>query len=117
MTARRQVSLDCFRRRVAFWIERLRVQPARVAVMDMTRKWASCSASGRVTFATAAASLPARLRDYVIVHELLHLRVRNHGRLFKAHLTACMPDWPQRHRRLPDRDRRGCPQRCSPPRA
>jgi len=29
----------------------------------------------------------------VILHELLHLRVRNHGKLFKAYLTAYQPDW------------------------
>lgn len=62
----------------------------------MTRKWGSCSAAGTVTFATALLSQPAEFRTYVIVHELLHLRVHNHGRLFKSYMGAYVPGF-QRH--------------------
>jgi hypothetical protein len=89
-----------FRKRVAYWSARLKVRPARVALTRLKNKWASCSRAGRITFARDIVSLPLRVRDYVIVHELLHLRVANHGRLYKAHMTTTLPDWQRRHRAL-----------------
>jgi len=86
-------SKEGFRKRVRLWSERLNVSPASVRVQRMTRKWASCSASGTVSFATDLLSKSAQFRDYVIVHELLHLRVANHGKLFKALLGLHIPDW------------------------
>jgi hypothetical protein len=82
-----------FKERVAAWAEKLRVAPRQVRVQKMPRKWASCSTRGWVTFSDDLLREPDEFQDYVIVHELLHLRgVRNHGKLFKglikAHLAA-----------------------------
>ncbi len=65
----------------------------------MCNKWGSCSSKGTVTFALALLRESADFRDYVIVHELLHLRVKNHGRLFKAYLSIHCPDWRQFEKR------------------
>ncbi len=76
----------------------------------MTRKWASCSDGGRVTFARDMIRQPRKFQDFVIVHELLHLRVRNHGRLFKALLSLYVPGWrriAERHLAGPSTGRRG----------
>lgn len=59
----------------------------------MTRKWGSCSTAGNVTLAADLADQPPGFQDFVIAHELLHLRVPNHGKLFKALMTAYVPDW------------------------
>jgi hypothetical protein len=82
-----------FKARVTAWAARLRVQPTQVRLQRMTRKWASCSTSGWVSFSTALMRRPGAFQDFVIVHELLHLRVPNHGRLFKALLSAHVPGW------------------------
>ena len=79
--------------RVASWARRLNVQPRQVRVQQMTRKWGSCSAAGVITLATDLVDQDVGFQDFVIVHELLHLRVPNHGKLFKALLTAHVPDW------------------------
>jgi predicted metal-dependent hydrolase len=89
-----------FRRRVAEWAQRLRCQPRQVVVMKMTRKWGSCSNKGRVCFARGVLALPTKLRDYIVVHELLHLRYPNHGRLFRAVLGATLPNWREMHGEL-----------------
>jgi predicted metal-dependent hydrolase len=84
------------RGRVEYWAQRLSVQPRLVRVQRMTRKWGSCSTSGIVTLAADLADQDSGFQDFVIAHELLHLRVPNHGKLFKALMTAHIPDW-KRH--------------------
>ena len=82
-----------FKQRVQEWAERLRVSPKQVRLQRMSRKWASCSTAGRVTFSTALLAQPRGFQTYVVVHELLHLRVPNHGQLFKTYLSAFVPGW------------------------
>jgi predicted metal-dependent hydrolase len=83
-----------FHERVHRWADRLGVQPRQVRVQPMSRKWASCSAHGRLTFCRDLLHRPASFQDYVVVHELLHLRIRNHGKLFTALLQAHLPGNP-----------------------
>jgi predicted metal-dependent hydrolase len=77
-----------FRTGVARWAERINVSPRRVQVQRMTRKWASCSTAGTLTFSLDLLDEPATFSDYVIVHELLHLLVPNHGKVFRGLLRA-----------------------------
>jgi predicted metal-dependent hydrolase len=78
---------------VAEWTTKIRVKPRQVRVQTMLRKWASCSTGGTVSFSTEVLSQPPAFREYVIVHELLHLKVPNHGKLFKTLLRAYLPDY------------------------
>lgn len=82
------VPLDLFRAEVETWAKRLEVVPREIRIRPMKRKWASCSSHGRLTFDVDLLRQPADFRREVIVHELLHLKVPNHGRLFKALLKA-----------------------------
>jgi len=77
---------------VADWAAKIRVKPRQVRLQRMRRKWASCSTAGTVSFSTEVLSQPPAFREYVIVHELLHLKVPNHGKLFKSLLRAYLPD-------------------------
>ena len=89
-------SVAAFRTEVIRWAKRHKVRPRQVRVQRMVRKWGSCSTSGTVSFATELIVERNDFREYVIVHELLHLRVRNHGALFRSYLGAYVPGW-QRH--------------------
>lgn len=82
------ISKDIFKAEVRAWAERIGVEPKEIHVRPMTRKWGSCSTLGRVTFNSELLSESAALRKRAIVEELLHLKVPNHGRLFKALLKA-----------------------------
>src|SRR5690349_7057809 len=82
------VTKDIFKAEIAHWARRIGVQPKEVHVRAMTRKWGSCSTGGRVTFNEELLTEPAELRKEVIVHELVHLKVPNHGKLFRALLRA-----------------------------
>jgi predicted metal-dependent hydrolase len=82
------IAAEAFKNQVKAWAERIGVEPAEVRVRPMTRKWASCSSRGRLTFDAGLLSQPEAFRDEVIVHELLHLKVPNHGKLFKSLLRS-----------------------------
>lgn len=84
------------RRRALAWAVKLRVNPRVIRVQDMRRKWGSCSSAGTVTLASDLVDQDPRFQDFVIAHELLHLRVRNHGKIFRALLSAHLPGW-RRH--------------------
>ena len=82
-----------FKERVRGWARRLRVDPKQIRVQQMTRKWASCSTGGWCTFALDLVDEEHGFQDYVIVHELLHMKIRNHGRVFRSLMTAYLPSW------------------------
>lgn len=81
------------RERVEKWAARLRVLPRVVRVQRMTTKWGSCSTKGTITLASDLVRMDEGFQDFVVAHELLHLRLPNHGKLFKAMMTAHVPEW------------------------
>lgn len=76
------------------------LRPAAIAVRSMRNRWGSCSPEGRLLLNAQLIALPVSLIDYVIAHELCHLRVPTHGVRFERLLARVMPDWRSRHGRL-----------------
>lgn len=75
---------DDFRQSVREWAVRIRVTPTQIRLQEMTRKWASCSPAGVLSFSSDLLVQDRAFGEAVIVHELLHLKIRNHGRLFQS---------------------------------
>ncbi len=70
-------------------------------VRKMHTRWGSCNTrTHHLNFSIMLADEPDRLLDYVIVHELVHTKVSDHGPNFKAYMDRLMPDWRQRQREL-----------------
>jgi predicted metal-dependent hydrolase len=90
---RKPLDKFAFKKAVRAWSDRIGVRAKELHVRTMIRKWASCSSAGRVTFNSDLLQEAAEFREYVIVHELLHLQVPNHGKLFKSLLSAFLPEW------------------------
>jgi len=78
----------------------LGVTPARVAVRGQRTRWGSCSARGTVSLNWRLLLVPAALADYVLVHELCHLRYLSHSPAFWAMVEGALPDWRERRARL-----------------
>ena len=79
------------------WEEALGVQMNRLFVQAMTRQWGSCNPiTGNIRLNTQLAQKPKSCLDYVILHELCHLRVPRHGDAFVALLHHHMADWQER---------------------
>ena len=85
---------------VWYWADRIGVKVREIHLRQMQRKWASISMKGRLTLNTDLLNLPEALTEFVIVHELVHLLVPNHGKLFKSFMSAYLPDWEERQDRL-----------------
>ncbi len=77
-----------FKSYVISWARRLGVENKikRIQLRRMKRKYASCSSKGNLTFNKEILNLKKVQIDQIIVHELLHLRYPNHGKLFKLTL-------------------------------
>ena len=82
------VSVDVLKAEVRAWASRIGVELREIQARPMRRKWASCSSRGRVSLNVDLLREPAEFRTEVIVHELLHLKVPNHGALFRSLLRA-----------------------------
>ena len=82
-----------FKALVVEWAEKLKVRTKEIHVRPMKNKWASLSSGGRLTFNSELLDKRRKMSDYVIVHELIHIKVPNHGKLFKSLMYALLPDW------------------------
>ena len=93
-----------FATRLSHWISECRTlglhQIPKLIVRKMARRWGSCTRRGTITLNVDLIKVPRTFIDYVIVHELCHLRVHSHSPGFYKLLTRAMPDWRQRKERL-----------------
>ena len=65
----------------------------RVAVRNQRTRWGSCSHNGTISLNWRLIQLPAAVRDYIIVHELMHLRELNHSPRFWAEVEKACPNY------------------------
>jgi predicted metal-dependent hydrolase len=91
---------EAFKARVLEWAVKLDVKAQAIYIRPMRRKWASCSTAGTLSFNDELLGMEATLGDYVIVHELLHFSVPNHGKLWKALMRAHLGDYEHLSERL-----------------
>ncbi len=92
---------QAFKARVREWADKLDVNIAWLGVRPMRNKWASCSTSGHLNFNGELLTMDEGIWDYVIVHELLHFFVPNHGKLWKSLMRAHLGDYEQIEKMLP----------------
>jgi len=100
MTAKQRtdagITRAAFKHEVRTWARRIGVQPKEVHLRQLKSKQASCSPKGRLTFSDSLLTTSAPIRTEAIVHELVHLKIPNHGKLFKR-LVASLLGSPHDH--------------------
>lgn len=77
-----------FKEDVLTLAKKVDVEPKEIHLREMKNKWGSCSTKGRLTFDKKLLEESEEIRFKVILHELIHLRYPNHGKMFKSMLKA-----------------------------
>lgn len=89
-----------FPERVEYWARQTGLEPKRLMVTSPQKRWGSCSADNVIRLNWQLIMAPVDLLDYVIVHELAHIRHKNHGKAFWAYVQKVMPDAQERRKAL-----------------
>ncbi|MBW2423063.1 MAG: M48 family metallopeptidase [Deltaproteobacteria bacterium] len=87
-------------RRIAEWGPRLGLKPASVLVRNQRKRWGSADAKGNARFNWRVIQAPMCLVDYVVAHQLVHLRHHDHARDFWALLGSATSDYEERREAL-----------------
>ncbi len=72
----------------------------KIAIRNSRSRWGSCSSKGTLSFNYKIAFLPEHLADYLVIHELCHLKERNHGKGFWGLVSQKVPDYVVRRKEL-----------------
>lgn len=98
---RAQLLHDAVVRLLPAWQQRMGVHASRIRWRDMTSRWGSCKPStGDITLNLRLGMMTEAMIEYVLVHELNHLRHPDHSPAFHADMTMLMPDWKVRKAQL-----------------
>lgn len=98
----RDEALACFRLRIAHYAPQLRVAAREVRLSAARTRWGSCHPDGRILLNWRLIQMPLRLIDYVVVHELAHLREMNHSPRFWRTVAEAIPDHKARRKEMRD---------------
>ena len=83
-------------KRIEFFSEMLNVKPRGVKIKNLKSKWGSATVSNTIHLNLHLLKVPRKIIDYVIVHELIHLKIQGHGYEFWSYLQKFMPDYEKR---------------------
>lgn len=89
-----------FQRRTKFWSGRLGVRYGNLTITNAGRRWGSCNAKNDIRLNWRLAMAPLDILDYVVVHELCHVRHKNHGPRFWGQVASVMPDYKYKRKHL-----------------
>lgn len=96
----REQALNHFRGRIAHFAEPMAASVAVVRLSNARSRWGSCHVNGRISLNWRLIHMPQHLIDYVVVHELAHLREMNHSQHFWAVVGGVIPDFVARRREM-----------------
>lgn len=89
-------ALSLFNERVEYYSDIIRMKPKAIAVKKQKTRWGSCSSRGNINLNIKLLMLPPDIMDYVIVHEMIHLKIMNHSSEFWKSVASVLPDYRNR---------------------
>jgi predicted metal-dependent hydrolase len=89
----RQRFAEIVKERIEKYSTQLKVVPCKVVIKDQKTRWGSCSSKGNININWRLVMVPIDIIDYVVVHELCHLKIMNHSRDFWNLVESIVPDY------------------------
>ena len=86
--------------KVSYWSEKMGVRPTGLKITTARKRYGSCSGKNSLCFSCFLMDCPEKAIDLVVVHELCHIREKNHGKGFYALLEQYLPDYKARKKLL-----------------
>ena len=86
--------------KIAYYSEKMGLFPTGVRITSARTRYGSCSGKNSLCFSCFLMNCPDAAMDLVVVHELCHIQVKNHGPDFYALLEQVLPDWRERKKLL-----------------
>lgn len=86
--------------RTLHFTEIMGVVPREIIIKQQKNRWGSCDSHNIIRYNWKVIMAPADLIDYLVVHELAHIREKNHGKAFWEYVASILPDYQERRRRL-----------------
>ena len=86
--------------KVAYYSRLMDLHPTGITITGAEKRFGSCSGKNRICFSWRLMDYPEEAIEYVVVHELAHIRHKNHGKDFYACIASVMPDWRERRAML-----------------
>lgn len=84
---------EIFTERVNYYSRKLKLYPEEIRISSAKRRYGSCSTTNKLSFTFRLVMAPYRMIDYVIVHELAHIKIKNHSRSFWRYIEEVMPEY------------------------
>jgi predicted metal-dependent hydrolase len=85
---------------IRHWAARIGVKEPHIHFQYMPEQWGHITTSGRLALDPTLLTMPKYLGEFVIVHELVHLLVPDHSKVFKLFMDAFLPDWREREQQI-----------------
>lgn len=79
--------------RVKYYAGIMGVTFGKITIKNQKTRWGSCSSKGNLNFNCLLMLTPDKVRDYVVIHKLCHLKQMNHSKMFWAEVEKVMPDY------------------------
>ncbi len=89
----RQEAREYLEARTRYWANKVGVKYNKISIRKQKTRWGSCSSNGNLSYNLKLVCAPTEMIDYVVLHEVMHLRHLNHGNTFWKELEEYMPDY------------------------
>jgi predicted metal-dependent hydrolase len=84
---------EIFAERVSYYSEKLKLYPKEITIGSAKTRYGSCTADNKLFFSFRLVMAPYPIIDYVIVHELVHIKIKNHSQRFWGYMEEVMPEY------------------------
>jgi predicted metal-dependent hydrolase len=98
----RREAARLFQERISYWSAETGLHPGGFGLSSARTRWGSCGPTGKINLTWRLVMAPLPVVDYVVVHEITHLKVKNHSKNFWNLLSTFLPDYLQRRKWLND---------------